>query len=132
LGLVLSFRLLLFRCSIWLSVVFTGDFHVRRIKHERNKLVFKDLKVTCVKAEGKCSRSKVGTTFYIRNARLEIPPGESVCIFALGSILQPITAAIIKNQKGEGILDVLQEWQCPDPLAKVIFRIEEEEQSLSI
>jgi uncharacterized repeat protein (TIGR04076 family) len=88
--------------------------------------MFKDLKVTCVKVKGKCSRSKVGTTFYIRNAKLEIPPGESVCIFALGSILQPIMGAIIKNQKGEGILDLLQEWQCPDPLAKVVFRIEEE------
>jgi len=93
--------------------------------------VFKNLKVTCVKAEGQCSRSKAGKTFYIRNAKLEIPPGESICIFALGSILQPITAAIIKSQEGEGILDVLQEWQCPDPLAKVIFRIEEEKQPSS-
>ena len=91
--------------------------------------MFKNLKVTCVKAEGKCSRTTTGTTFYIRNAKLELPPGESVCIFALGSILQPITAAIIKNQEGEGILDVLEEWQCPDPLAKVIFRIEEEEKT---
>ena len=89
-------------------------------------MAFKDMKVTCIKAEGKCSRTKVGTTFYIRNARLEIPPGESVCIFALGSILQPITGAIIKNKDGEGLLDVLEEWQCPDPLAKVVFKIEEE------
>ncbi len=88
-------------------------------------MAFKDLKVTIVKAEGDCSRSKVGTTFFVRNALLELPPGQSVCIFALGSILQPITAALIKNQPGEGMLDVLQEWQCPDPLAKVIFRIEE-------
>ena len=63
--------------------------------------MFKDLRVTCVKAEGKCSRSKVGTTFYIRNARLEVPEGESVCIFALGSILQPITGAIIKKKMGK-------------------------------
>jgi uncharacterized repeat protein (TIGR04076 family) len=67
----------------------------------------------------------VGTTFFIRNAKLEIPAGQNVCIFALGSILQPITAAIIRSQEGEGILDLLEEWQCPDPLAKVIFRIEE-------
>jgi len=87
---------------------------------------FKNLKITCVKVEGKCSRLKVGTTFYIRNAKLEIPPEESVCIFALGSILQPITGAIINNKDGEGLLDVLEEWQCPDPLAKVIFKIEEE------
>ncbi len=89
-------------------------------------MAFKNLKVTCVKVEGKCSRAKVGTTFYIRNAKLEVPPGESICIFALGSILQPIAGAIIKNKDGEGLLDVLEEWQCPDPLAKVIFKIEEE------
>ncbi len=87
-------------------------------------MAFNDLKITCTKAEGACSRMKKGTTFFIRNAKLELQPGESVCIFALGSILQPITGAIIKNQEGEGMLDVLDEWQCPDPLAKVIFKIE--------
>lgn len=86
---------------------------------------FKDLKVTVVDVKGPCSRTKVGTTFTIKNAKLEIPAGQSVCIFALGSILQPITAAIIQSKEGEGILNLLEEWQCPDPLAKVIFRIEE-------
>lgn len=89
-------------------------------------MAFKNLKVTVVKAEGPCSRSKVGATFYIRNACLEIPPGEKVCIFALGSLYTPIAGAMIKSEPGEGILDLLQEWQCPDPLAKVIFKIEEE------
>ena len=87
---------------------------------------FKNLKITCVKAEGQCSRAKTGTTFYVRNAKLEVPAGQGICIFALGSILPPITAAIIKSQEGEGILDILDQWQCPDPLAKVIFKIEEE------
>lgn len=68
---------------------------------------------------------KVGTCFYVRNAKLEIPPDESICIFALGSILQPITASIIQSKEGEGMLDLLQEWQCPNPFAKVIFMIEE-------
>ena len=86
--------------------------------------MFKDLKVTCIKAEGDCSRVKKGDCFYIRNAKLEIPPGESVCIFALGSVLPPITAAIMNNKDGEGMLDILDEWQCPDPLVKVIFKIE--------
>lgn len=89
-------------------------------------MAFKDLKITCIKAEGKCSRTKVGSTFTVRNAKLEIPAGESVCIFALGSILQPITGAIVNSKDGEGILDRLDEWQCPDPLAKVVFKIEEE------
>ena len=88
-------------------------------------MAFRDLRVTCVKVEGNCSRMKVGTQFYVRNAKLEMLPDESVCIFALGSILHPITGAIIQNKEGEGMLDILQEWQCPDPLAKVIFKIEE-------
>lgn len=88
--------------------------------------MFKDLKVTCVKAEGPCSRTRIGTTFSIRDAKLVLPPGEGVCIFALGSILQPITAAMMKSQEGQGLLDVLTEWQCPDPLAQVVFRIEQE------
>ena len=88
-------------------------------------MAFKNLKISVVKVEGPCSRMKEGVTFFVRNACLEIPPDEKVCIFALGSILQPISGAIIRNEPNEGMLDVLQEWQCPDPLAKVIFRIEE-------
>ena len=91
---------------------------------------FKDLKITCIKVEGKCGRSKVGQTFFIRNAKLILPPNQGICIFALGSILQPITGAIIKTKDGEGLLDTLDEWQCPDPLAKVIFKIEEEKNKI--
>ena len=90
--------------------------------------MFKNLKVTCISAKGKCSRIKNGDTFTIRNAKLELPAGQSMCIFALGSILQPITASIIQNKEGEGMLEILDEWQCPDPKAKVVFRIEELEE----
>ena len=89
-------------------------------------MAFKDLKITAVKAEGPCSRTKAGTNFYVRNACLEIPPGELICIFALGSLLPVISGAIIRNEPEHGVLDILQEWQCPDPEAKVVFRIEEE------
>ncbi len=89
-------------------------------------MAFRDLKVTCVQIEGKCSRTEVGSTFFVRNARLEIPSGESVCLFALSSLLPPITGAMMKTDAGDGMLDILQEWQCPDPLSKVIFRIEVE------
>jgi len=88
-------------------------------------MAFRDLRVTCIEVKGKCSRMRVGTSFLVRNAKIEIPSEDSICIFALGSILSPITGAIILNKEGEGMLDLLQEWQCPDPLAKVIFRIEE-------
>ena len=72
-------------------------------------MAFKNLKVTCVKAEGPCSRTEVGATFYVRDAKLELPPGQSICIFALGSVLQPISGAIIENREGEGLLDVLED-----------------------
>lgn len=87
---------------------------------------FKNLKITCVQVEGQCSRSKPGDTFYVRNAKLEIPPGQGLCIFALSSFLPAISAGTFKSPEGEGILDLLEQWQCPDPLAKVIFKIEEE------
>ncbi len=37
-------------------------------------MTFKNVKVTCITAEGPCSRTDVGATFYIRNAKLELPP----------------------------------------------------------
>jgi uncharacterized repeat protein (TIGR04076 family) len=86
----------------------------------------KNFKISVVKVEGPCSRSKLGTVFYVRNARLELPPGESVCLFALGSILQPLIAASVPTDPENNILNITREFQCPDPLAKVIFRIEEE------
>lgn len=88
----------------------------------------KNLIITIVKVEGPCSRSKEGTVFYVRNECLEIPPGSCVCLFALGSILQPIIAASVPTDPDNDILNITQEFQCPDPLAKVIFRIDEESQ----
>jgi uncharacterized repeat protein (TIGR04076 family) len=88
----------------------------------------KNFKVTIVKVEGPCSRSREGDYFYVRNERLITPPGTGVCLFALGSILQPIIAASIPTDPDNDILNITREFQCPDPLAKVIFRIEEEKE----
>jgi len=78
---------------------------------------------TCV--EGPCSRSKAGMVFYVKNACLEIPDGQGVCLFALGSILAPLIAASVPTDPENNILEISREFQCPDPLAKVLFRIEE-------
>jgi uncharacterized repeat protein (TIGR04076 family) len=86
----------------------------------------KNFKVTTVKVEGPCSRTREGAVFYVRNARLEVPPGESVCLFALGSLLPPLIAASVPTDPENNILNITREYQCPDPLAKVIFRVEEE------
>jgi len=83
-----------------------------------------NLKVTITKVEGACSRSKQGTVFFIKNGALEIPPGERVCMFALGSLLAPLIAAGLPTGPDYDILAVTREFQCPDPLAKVIFSVE--------
>jgi len=87
-----------------------------------------DLKITVTKVEGDCTRTKIGSTYFVKNGCLEIPDGKSLCLFALGSLLPVLTAAIIKSEKGEGILDnpqgIVNEWQCPNVAAKVLFKIE--------
>jgi len=85
----------------------------------------KNFKISVAKVEGPCSRSKEGTVFFVKNASLEIPSGQSVCLFALGSILPPLMAASVPTDPENNILSITQDFQCPDPLAKVIFRIEE-------
>jgi uncharacterized repeat protein (TIGR04076 family) len=85
----------------------------------------KNFKITVAKVEGACSRSKEGEVFFINNASLEIPSGQSVCLFALGSILPPLMAASVPTDPTNDILNITRDFQCPDPLAKVIFRVEE-------
>jgi len=87
----------------------------------------KNFKVTVTCVEGPCSRAKAGTVFYVKNARLEIPDGQSVCLFALGSILAPLIAASVPTDPENNILKITREFQCPDPLSKVIYRVEDME-----
>jgi len=85
----------------------------------------KNFKITITCVEGPCSRSKAGTVFYVKNAKLEIPDGQSVCLFALGSILAPLIAASVPTDPENNILEITREFQCPDPMAKVIYHIED-------
>ena len=85
---------------------------------------FNDLKIQISKVHGKCSRSKEGTTFFIRNGKLELPPDEGICIFALGSLLQPNSSSIVPAGTGNCILDIIDEFQCPEPHTGVTFKIE--------
>ena len=88
-------------------------------------MTLKNFKVSVTKVEGPCSRAREGTVFFVKNATLEIPSGQTVCLFALGSILQPLIAASVPTDAENNILNVTRDFQCPDPMAKVIFRIEE-------
>jgi uncharacterized repeat protein (TIGR04076 family) len=85
----------------------------------------KNFKVTVTCVEGLCSRAKAGTEFFVRDARLEIPAGQSVCLFALGSLLAPLIAASVPTDAENNILNITREFQCPDPLSKVLMRIED-------
>ena len=85
---------------------------------------FNDLIIRISKVHGQCSRSKEGTTFFIRNGKLELPPNEGICIFALGSLLQPISSSIVPARNDTCILDIIDEFQCPEPHAGVTFKIE--------
>jgi uncharacterized repeat protein (TIGR04076 family) len=85
----------------------------------------KNFKITVTCAEGPCSQATAGTVFYVRNALLEIPDGQSVCLFALRSLLAPLMAASVPTEPENDILEITREFQCPDPLSKVILRINE-------
>ena len=89
-------------------------------------MALRNLKITCIKSEGNCGRTKVGSTFSVRNEKLVIPDGQGVCIYALGSLMGPIIAATMDSKEGKGMLDILDEWTCPDSKATVVFKIEEE------
>lgn len=90
-------------------------------------MAFKDVKITCIRSDGPCSRTKVGTTFFVRNACLELPENEKICLFALSSLIVPLSTAINIPEKEKGCFDPLTvAWQCPDYEAKVVFKIEEE------
>jgi len=43
-------------------------------------MAFIDLKVTITKAKGDCTRSKKGVSFFVKNASLEIPQGQNLCM----------------------------------------------------
>jgi len=83
----------------------------------------RDLKVTLIQVEGACSRCKVGMEFEVRNAKLLLPE-EGLCLFALGALIPCLTAASMNPHEGDNFLDLINEFQCPDPFAIVRFKVE--------
>jgi uncharacterized repeat protein (TIGR04076 family) len=84
---------------------------------------FRDLKITLLKVEGNCSRCRAGMVFEVRNARLHLPE-EGLCLFALGALIPNLTASIITADPENDFLNLINEFQCPDPFAEVRFKIE--------
>ncbi len=83
----------------------------------------RDLKVTLLKVEGNCSRCRAGMEFEVRNAKLHLPE-EGLCLFALGALIPNLTASIINAEPKEDFLNLINEFQCPDPFAEVRFKVE--------
>ena len=84
---------------------------------------FRDLKVTLLKVKGNCSRCQAGLEFEVRNAKLHLPE-EGLCLFALGALIPNLTASIINAEPEEDFLNLINEFQCPDPFAEVRFKVE--------
>jgi len=65
-----------------------------------------------------------GTVYYVRNAKLEIPEGAGICIFALSSILPAITGAMLRLDPDNNRLNLQRDRQCPEPETGTILHIE--------
>ena len=59
----------------------------------------------------------------VRNAKLYIPEC-GMCLFALGALIPNLTASIIKASEEDDFLNIISEFQCPDPFAEVRFKVE--------
>jgi uncharacterized repeat protein (TIGR04076 family) len=97
-------------------------FHIRELQGGVY-MQFRDLKVTLTRVEGACSRCVAGTEFEVRNAKL-ILPESGMCLFALGSLIPCLTAAALNPNPDDDFLDLISEFQCPDPFAVVRFKVE--------
>lgn len=83
----------------------------------------RDLKATIIQVEGACSRCQVGTEFEIRNFKLYLPE-EGLCLFALGALTPCLTASSMHTKPEDDFLELINEFQCPDPFAVVRFKVE--------
>jgi uncharacterized repeat protein (TIGR04076 family) len=90
----------------------------------------RDLKITLLKVKGNCSRCREGMEFEVRNAKLYLPE-EGLCLFALGALIPNLTASLITTGSEDDFLNLINEFQCPDPFAEVRFKVEPLEQKAS-
>jgi uncharacterized repeat protein (TIGR04076 family) len=90
----------------------------------------RDLKIILLKVEGNCSRCRAGMEFEVRNAKLYLPE-EGLCLFALGALIPNLTASLITTESDNDFLNLINEFQCPDPFAEVRFKVEPLEQEAS-
>ncbi len=84
------------------------------------------IKVTVERVGGCCNLpSLVGDSFTLDGAKLSVPPGKFVCMWALQSMMPvfPILGVQEKLETTHWVYAV-RHFTCPDPKGQVVFRLE--------
>jgi len=88
----------------------------------------RNLVIECVEKPGVCDKHNVGDFFEIRNGRLYLPDGKTICIYALQSIMPLIPAKerdLVPDEKDW--LPRVSRISCPDPNGRLVFEIRAKE-----
>ena len=86
----------------------------------------RELEVTVTEVREHCgARLKVGDRFFIRGkGRLELPPGQHMCIYALSSILPMVILKQRERSPEDAWIPESALVACPDPKG-VVFELRE-------
>ncbi|MHA2021863.1 MAG: TIGR04076 family protein [Candidatus Thorarchaeota archaeon] len=84
------------------------------------------IKVTVERIEGHCNLPVlVGDYFFVEESKLSIPEGNSVCMWALQSMMPVFPIFNVReNLPDDHWVKSVKHFTCPDPEGKVIFRLE--------
>lgn len=67
----------------------------------------------------------VGDTFHLDGSRLSVPAGQSVCMWALQSMMPVFpTLGVKEHLPATHWVHAVRHFVCPDPKGKVVFRLE--------
>jgi uncharacterized repeat protein (TIGR04076 family) len=83
-----------------------------------------DLKVTIEEIRGNCTcNHALGEYFELKGGKLELPPGQSFCLYALQAAI-PLLPAKQRPLHPHDWMQTDTRIICPDPLCGVVMRIE--------
>lgn len=84
------------------------------------------IKVTVERIDGHCNLPVlVGDHFFVDGSRLVIPDGNTVCIWALQSMMPVFPILNVRDSLPEdNWVKSVKHFTCPDPDGKVIYRLE--------
>ncbi len=84
------------------------------------------IKVSVERVGGCCNLPvMVGDTFHLNGSRLSVPEGQSVCIWALQSMMPVFPILGVREQLPTSHwVHSVRHFTCPDPKGRVVFRLE--------